>query len=201
MSKLHRHLHRLAGRPREPRPKAAVHTAVDRTTPVVLPPVRERWDVVMLSPAANEGTLARIDAAGFDVWRPRAVVLVSSATQGKAAWMNRPLWPRYAFVGRRDATGSLRDVWSVGKPLTVGTLSGAVVEALAQQEERGDFDPRNRPPPPAEGFPVGAYVEALDGLMFGIVQKSDDQRTVVLFRLMERDHEVTVETARLRVKA
>lgn len=74
MSKLHRHLHRLAGRPREPRPKAAVHTAVDRTTPVVLPPVRERWDVVMLSPAANEGTLARINAAGFDVWRPRAVL-------------------------------------------------------------------------------------------------------------------------------
>lgn len=200
MSKLHRHLHRLAGRPREPRPKAAVHTAVDRTTPVVLPPVRERWDVVMLSPAANEGTLARINAAGFDVWRPRAVVLVSSATLGKAAWVNRPLWPRYAFVGRRDATGSLCDVWSIGKPLTVGTLSGAVVEALAQQEARGDFDPRTRPAP-SIALPVGAEVEALDGLMSGIVQKSDDQRTVVLFRLMERDHVVVVDTARLRVRA
>lgn len=200
MSKLHRHLHRLSGRPREPRPRSVPAVVADKTTPVVLPPVRDRWDVVMLSPAANEGTLSRINAAGFDVWRPRAAVLVSSATLGRAAWVNRPLWPRYAFVGRRDATGSLCDVWSIGKPLTVGTLSGLVVEGLAQQEARGDFDPRTRPAP-STAMPVGAEVEALDGLMSGIVQKSDDQRTVVLFRLMERDHVVTVETARLRVKA
>jgi hypothetical protein len=100
MSKLHRHLHRLAGRPREPRPRSVPTVVADKTTPVVLPPVRDRWDVVMLSPAANEGTLASIDAAGFDVWRPRAVVLVSSATQGKAVYVNRPLWPRYARVRR-----------------------------------------------------------------------------------------------------
>jgi hypothetical protein len=101
-------------------------------------------------------------------------------------------------VARDTATTSLSDVWSIGKPLLVGSLSGLVVEALVQQEARGDFDPRNHLPPPAEGFPVGAYVEALDGLMSGIVQKSDEQRTVVLFRLMEREHRVTVETCKLR---
>lgn len=202
MSKLHRHLHRLAGRPREPRPRpAAPVVAADKTTPITMPPIRDRWDVVMLSPTANDGTLERINAAGFDVWRPRAAVLVSSATLGRAAWVNRPLWPRYAFVGRRDATGSLSDVRSIGKPLMVGSVSGALVEALVQQELRGDFDPRNLPPAPAEGFPEGVHVEALDGLMSGIVLKSDEERTVVLFRLMEREHRVTVETCKLKVRA
>lgn len=200
MSKLHRHLSRLAGRPREPRPKAMPHTVEDKTTPIVFPPVRDRWDVVMLSPAANDGTLSRINAAGFDVWRPRTVVQVSSARVGAAAWVNRPLWPRYAFVGRRDATGSLSDVWSIGKPLLVGFVTGQTVAAIASREERGEFDCRTLPPAGFH-FSVGAEVEALDGLMSGIVQKSDEQRTVVLFRLMEREHRVTVETCKLKVRA
>lgn len=199
MSKLHRHLSRLAGRPREHRPKAVAHTVEDKTTPIAFPPVIDRWDVVMLSPSANDGTLDRIKAAGFHVWRPRAVILVSSASVGRAAWVNRPLWPRYAFVARDDATGSLRDVWSIGRPLLVGSLSGGVVEALVQQEARGEFDARTKPQ--GVGFPVQVVVETLDGLMSGIVQKSDEMRTVVLFRLMEREHLVTVETSKLRVRA
>lgn len=185
-------------RHREPRPKATPHVVEDKTTPIVFPPVRDRWDVVMLSPSANQGTLDRIKDAGFDVWRPRTVVQVSSASVGRAAWVNRPLWPRYAFVARASATGSLRDVWSIGKPLTVGTLSGDVVEALVWQEARGDFDERGKP---GFRFPVGTEVEALDGLMSGIVRKSDELRTVVLFRLMEREHEVTIETCKLKARA
>ena len=95
-------LNRLMSRPLPPapvRPGARKPIVIeDLTTPHVAPPCREAWDVVMLSPHANDGTLARIDAAGFDVWRPRAAVLVSSSTLGMAAWVNRPLWPRYAFL-------------------------------------------------------------------------------------------------------
>lgn len=197
MSKLHRHLSRLAQTVREPRPKPKHRVIEDRTSPLVLPPARDRWDVVMLSPAANEGTLDRIGDAGFDVWRPRAVVLLSAATLGKAVFVNRPLWPRYAFVGRRDATGSLADVWSIGKPLTVGSVSGALVAAIAAREEAGEFDCRTLPQV-GPSFAEKAAVETLDGLMAGIVLKSDEMRTVVLFRLMEREHVVTMETRKLR---
>lgn len=200
MSKLHRHLHRLAGRPREYRPKATPRVIEDKTTPVVLPPARDRWDVVMLSPAANDGTISRIDAAGFDVWRPRAAVLVSSAVMGRSAFVNRPLWPRYAFVGRRDAVGSLSDVWSIGKPLTVGSVSGTLVDAIAAREERGEFDCRTAPEC-GPSFADGAEVETLDGLMAGIVLKSDEQRTEVLFRLMGAERPVVVETCKLKVRA
>lgn len=197
MSKLHRLMTRHAQTVREPRPRSKHRVIEDRTSPLVLPPIRDRWDVVMLSPAANDGTLSRIDAAGFDVWRPRTVVLLSAATLGKAVFVNRPLWPRYAFVGRRDATGSLCDVWSIGRPLVVGSVSGAMAHAIAAREEAGEFDCRTLPPV-GPSFADGAAVETLDGLMSGIVQKSDEMRTVVLFRLMERDHVVTVETSKLR---
>ncbi|MFG1389076.1 hypothetical protein [Xanthobacter versatilis] len=201
MSKLHRLMSRPQPRPRERRPAKTMPRVIeDRTTPTVFPPARDRWDVVMLSPAANDGTLARIDAAGFDVWRPRAAIQVSSAMVGKVAFVNRPLWPRYAFVGRRDAVGSLSDVWSIGKPLTVGSVSGALVDAIAAREMRGEFDCRTVPEA-GQSFADGAEVETLDGLMAGIVLKSDEQRTVVLFRLMDSDRPVVVETCKLKVRA
>lgn len=201
MSKLHRLMHCAIPHPRERRPTPARPRATeDRTSPFVAPAIRDRWDVVMLSPAANDGTLARIDAAGFDVWRPRTVVLMSSATLGKAAYVNRPLWPRYAFVGRRDATGSLSDVWSIGKPLTIGSVSAALVEAIAMREMRGEFDCRTSPEA-GPSFEAGAGVETLDGLMAGIVVKSDEQRTHVLFRLLDAERVVQVETGKLRLRA
>lgn len=199
MSKLHRHLHRLAGRPREPRPKAAVHTAVDRTTPVTLPPVRDRWDVVMLSPAANEGTLARINAAGFDVWRPRAVVLVSSATLGKAAWVNRPLWPRYAFLGRNPGCPSTADVPYIGPVKFIGHLSGRAVDAIAAREQRGEFDCRTLPPEPPS-FAPGTPVKTIDDLLDGIVLRSEGERVIILMQIMGAEREVCVQVGKLAVK-
>jgi hypothetical protein len=200
MSKLHRHLHRLAGRPREPRPKAAVHTAVDKTTPVVMPPVRERWDVVMLSPAANEGTLSRINAAGFDVWRPRAVVLVSSATLGKAAWMNRPLWPRYAFVGRRDGCPSLADVPFIGPVQTIGQIDGQVVCDVAAREWRGEYDLRRRQVQP-KVFEPGTRVQTLDDLMEGIVLRSEGERVTLLCQFLGSVREAEAYAGHLREMA
>lgn len=199
MSKLHRHLHRLAGRPREPRPKAAVHTAVDKTTPVTLPPVRDRWDVVMLSPAANEGTLARINAAGFDVWRPRAVVLVSSATLGKAAWVNRPLWPRYAFLGRNPGCPSTADVPYIGPVKFIGDLSGRAVDAIAAREQRGEFDCRTLPPEPPS-FAPGTPVKTIDDLLDGIVLRSEGERVIILMQIMGAEREVCVQVGKLAVK-
>jgi hypothetical protein len=173
----------------------------DKTTPHVAPPCRESWDVVMLSPHANDGTLARIDAAGFDVWRPRMVVMLSSASVGKHVKVNRPLWPRYAFVARRpECRVTLSSVWDIGKPLCIGSVHGSTVEAISIREAAGEFD-GTMLPPEAPAFDPGAQVETLDGLMQGIVLKSDEARTVVLFRLMDAEREVQVETGRLRLSA
>lgn len=201
MSKLHRLMSRPQPRPRERRPAKSMPRVIeDRTIPFVAPASRDRWDVVMLSPAANDGTLARIDAAGFDVWRPRAVVLISSATLGRAAWVNRPLWPRYAFLGRNTGCPSPTDVPFIGRVLVVGNVSGALVDAIAAREERGEFDCRTVPEA-GPSFSDGTEVETLDGLMAGIVLKSDEQRTVVLFRLLDAERPVVVETCKLRERA
>lgn len=198
MSKLNRLMHRgRSGRSRDPRLRTTPKVVEDKTTPFAAPPDLFRWDVVMLSPAANDGTLARIDAAGFDVWRPRTVVLITAARVGASVYVNRPLWPRYAFVARRDATMNLSDVWSIGKPLIVGSVSGAVVDAIATREGMGEFDCRSLPKA-GEAFDRGANVETMDGLMRGIVLKSDEQRTVVLFRILDAEREVQVETRRLK---
>ncbi|MFG1333999.1 hypothetical protein V5F41_22445 [Xanthobacter autotrophicus] len=201
MSKLHRLMSRPQPRPRERRPAKPMPRVIeDRTTPILAPASRDRWDVVMLSPAANDGTLARIDAAGFDVWRPRAAVLVSSAMVGRAAFVNRPLWPRYAFLGRNHGCPSPADVPFIGRVLVVGNVSGLLVDAIAAREERGEFDCRTVPEA-GPSFSDGAEVETLDGLMSGIVLKSDDQRTVVLFRLLDAERPVVVETCKLRERA
>lgn len=183
------------------RSKPAAQTVEDKTTPLQVPPDIREWMAVMLSPKANDGTMARIDAAGFDVWRPRTVVRISSASLSKAAFVNRPLWPRYAFVARRPGcTMSLSDVWSIGKPLTVGSLSGRIVSSIAAREAAGEFDCRTLPQI-GPVFSTGAAVETLDGLLHGIVHKSDEARTIVLFRMLDADRAVVVETAKLRESA
>lgn len=200
MSKLHRHLSRLAGRPREPRPKATPHVVEDKTTPIVFPPVRDRWDVVMLSPAANEGTLSRIRDAGFDVWRPRTVVQVSSATLGRGAWVNRPLWPRYAFLGRNEGCPSPADVPFIGRVQVIGSMDGQMVCDIAFREWRGEFDLRNRQAAPKTLKP-GTRVQTLDGLMEGIVMRSEGERVFLLHQFLGSERVIEASVAHLREMA
>lgn len=197
-------LNRLMARPLPPapaRPGARKPIVIeDKTTPHVAPPEREAWDVVMLSPHANDGTLARIVAAGFDVWRPRMVVVLSAASIGRHVKVNRPLWPRYVFVARRsECRVAISDVWNVGSLLVLGNVKGRTVEAISCREAIGEFD-GTKPPPTGPVFDRDARVETLDGLMQGIVRKSDEARTVVLFRLMDADREVVMDTRRLRLR-
>ena len=185
-------------RPRELRPKASPRVIEDKTTSPEMPAALDEWQVVMLAPSANDGTLHRIADAGFHVWRPRMVRLISASSLGKSVYVNRPLWPRYAFIARRaGCTMALADVWSVGKPLMVGKLPGSVVDGIYRREAAGEFDCRTLPPA-GFSFDPEASVETLDGLMRGIVLKSDEERTVVLFRLLDKEHEVRIETRKLR---
>jgi len=197
MSKLHRLMTRHAQTVREPRPKPKHRVIEDKTTPFAAPPVRDRWDVVMLSPAANDGTLSRINAAGFDVWRPRTVVLLSAASLGKAVFVNRPLWPRYAFLGRNDGCASASDVPYVGPVRGIGVMSGRMVSAIAEREERGEFDCRTLPPAPPT-FNVGDHVQTLDGLLDGIILRSEGERVFLLRQFLGSTREIEAHVENLK---
>lgn len=197
MSKLHRLMTRHAQTAREPRPKPQHREIEDKTVPFVAPPIRHQWDVVMLSPQANDGTLGRIQDAGFDVWRPRMVIKVSSARIGAAAWVNRPLWPRYAFLGRNDGCASASDVPYVGPVRGIGVMSGRMVAAIADREERGEFDCRTLPPAPPT-FNVGDHVQTLDGLLDGIVLRSEGERVFLLRQFLGSTREIEAHVENLK---
>jgi len=187
-------------RPRERRQKNAPRVIEDKTIAFASPAAHERWDVVMLSPQANEGTLARIVDAGYDVWRPRVVVLQTSASLGKAVYVNRPLWPRYAFLGRNLGCPSTADVPYIGPVKFIGELSGRAVAAVAAREERGEFDCRTLPPAPPS-FAPGAAVKTIDDLLDGIVMRSEGERVVILMQIMGSEREVCAQASRLVEKA
>lgn len=185
-------------RPREPRMLSRAPRVIeDRTVAFSAPSDREAWDVVMLSPQAGEGTLGRIRDAGFDVWRPRTVVLITSAAVGKAAFVNRPLWPRYAFLGRNAGCASPSDVPYVGPVRSVGILPGRMVLSIAGREERGEFDCRTLPPEPPS-FKPGDRVQTLDGLMEGIVLRSEGERVFLLRQFLGADREIEVCAGKLK---
>lgn len=200
-SKLHRLMSRTDPRHREPRPARSVPREVaDRTTPFVAPPRLDEWQVVQVGPRCEALAVARLIGAGFVAYRPQMVRVVSAASVGRAAYVSRPLWPRYVILHRpAGITMSIRDIRDIGNPIAVGNLSGAAVEAISGREAGGEFDCRKSPP---EGFSFdfGACVEWMDGLMSGIVLKSDEDRTVVLFRILEADREAHIETSKLRLK-
>ena len=185
-------------RPRERRPlKAMPRVIEDKTKPFERPAERVAWDVVMLSPQANDGTMERIKAAGFDIWRPRTVILLTAASVGKAVFVNRPLWPRYAFLGRNAGCASPSDVPYVGTVRVVGYLPGSMVTSIADREERGEFDCRTLPPEPPT-FKTGSRVQTLDGLMEGIVLRSEGERVVLLRQFLGADREIEVCAGKLK---
>ena len=187
-------------RPRERRQKNAPRVIEDQTVAFAAPPVRDRWDVVMLAPQANDGTFNRIRDAGYDVWRPRVVILQTSASMGKAMYVNRPLWPRYAFLGRNPGCPSTADVPYIGPVKFIGDLSGRAVTAVAAREESGEFDCRTLPPAPPF-FAPGTLVKTIDDLLDGIVLRSEGERVLILMQIMGAEREVWAQAGKLAEKA
>lgn len=207
-SKLARLMSRNMPRPRDAKPaKPGPRVIEDKTTELPAPPHVSEWIVVMIAPRCEDTAMVRLREAGFIAWMPRLVNMLSSARLRKSVFVNRPLWPRYVLVHRPEGcTTSLADVWSIGSPIIVGVLSGYIVDKIYARESSGEFDCRNIPKGPSfipkgPSFADGAEVETLDGLLRGIVQNSDEERVVVLFKLLNSEHNIQMDAAKLRAIA
>ena len=160
----------------------------------------KRWFAVHSRAHGEERALVNLRRQGFDAWLP--LYRKRRRHAGRTEIVLRPLFSRYLFVAVDLAAERWRAILSTyGVAGLVGTADGpkavpeAVVEGLRARADSDGYFTLHR----AQSLRAGDSVRLAGGPMRdleGVFEAaSDDQRVVILLRLLGREVRVTVSAS------
>lgn len=162
------------------------------------------WYVVHTQPMQERRAEINLRRQGFDTYLPRYQRLRRHAR--KTELVERPLFPRYLFVGldlARDRWRAVQSTFGVYRLVAVGEdpapLPAGIVDEIRRREGEDGFVALGLP----AGLKPGSPVRLIDGIFAdskGVLERiADDRRVAVLLHLLGREVRVLVSPASVGV--
>lgn len=170
------------------------------TVPRTSSEATDHWFVVNSQPSREHIAHAHLERQGFCVYLPKVKKIIRHARRIRET--ARPLFPGYVFVRRNEdlrwrsilGTIGVRSVVRCGE--TPSTISGDFIGALQLREIDGFVTKPTNP------FRIGQIVvvqnPSLDGLIGQIIELRDNERIIVLMKLLNQEVRVNVSPSDIR---
>ena len=171
---------------------------VDNTKPLQRAPEAAAWLVVMVEPRCEGKAIISLHEAGHLAWHPQMTVWSTNHRLRIKSKEHRPVFPRYIFVAKGErATKSVLACDHITYLVSSLPRSSTFMEELSERQHQGWADIK-----PVSPFKIDQEVVINDEGVFhglsGIVEKTDADRTTILFDILGSMTKIEVDTDHLK---